>query len=75
MPMGMRLLFHDDDCGEFLGMGGECPRCGFLPDLQSLGIKEASPEELREDLARGRTYLAPDGMKIWGWVEPNMGSS
>jgi hypothetical protein len=67
--MGMRLLFHDDDCGEFLDMDGDCMRCGFSPDMQSLGIKEVSPGELWEGLVQGRTYLAPDGMKIWGWRE------
>lgn len=32
-------MFHDDDCGEFLDEHGRCPKCGFLPDMQSTGFR------------------------------------
>lgn len=48
----MKVMFHDDDCGEILNKNGLCPKCGFHPDMQSTAFREATDEELR-----GRTAL------------------
>jgi len=71
--MPMRVLIHDDGCGEFLDMDGECPRCGFLPDEASVSPVDVAPEDMRKGLSGGRTYLAPGGMRIQGWREPRDG--
>jgi len=68
--MPMRVLIHDDGCGESLDMDGECPRCGFLPDEASVSPVDVAPEDMRKGLSGGRTYLAPGGMRIQGWREP-----
>lgn len=36
-------IYHDDGCGETaLWSDGRCPKCGFLPDLQSLGARRTA---------------------------------
>jgi len=37
-------VFHDDDCGEVL-VNGFCPKCGFSPDLQSLGARRVEKKQ------------------------------
>ncbi len=39
----MKKLIHDDDCGEFLDNAGRCPRCDFVPDMQSIAFVETCP--------------------------------
>ena len=34
-------IYHDDDCGETL-VDGRCPKCGFVPDMQSLGARKTN---------------------------------
>ena len=36
------IVYHDDDCGETL-QGGKCEKCGFIPDMQSLGMMYFCP--------------------------------
>lgn len=50
----LRLLFHDDGCGELLDQTGLCPHCGFHPDMQSLGSRDVPVA----DLLANRSYLA-----------------
>lgn len=53
----MKLMEHDDDCGELLDAGGQCPRCGFHPDGQSVAFREVPDAEVADGLRRGRTFL------------------
>lgn len=53
----MKLMLHDDDCGIFLDAEGECPACGFHPDMQSTGFAEVPDEAVKRNMAGGRTYL------------------
>ncbi len=55
----MKVMVHDDDCGEILDAEGRCPKCGFHPDIQSTAFREATEQELR-----GRTALGPERQKI-----------
>lgn len=36
---GYWAIYHDDDCGAELTPDGKCPRCNFVPDMQSLGAR------------------------------------
>ncbi len=49
----MKLMFHDDDCGELLDSYGRCHACRFYPDMQSTAFREVPSEEL----VAGKTYL------------------
>jgi hypothetical protein len=53
----MRLMFHDDSCGELLDAAGQCPKCGFHPDMQSTGFVEVADSEIDKGIWEGRTYL------------------
>jgi hypothetical protein len=54
----MMVMFHDDDCGELLDGDGECPKCKFHPDGQSVAFQEVDDVLLRDGIERvGRTYL------------------
>lgn len=50
----MKVMFHDDDCGEALDGDGLCPKCRFHPDMQSTAFREATQSER---LTPGRTLL------------------
>jgi hypothetical protein len=49
----VKLLHHEDDCGQALDGDGMCPRCKLHPDMQSTAFYEVPVPEL----PRGRTYL------------------
>lgn len=51
------LMFHDDDCDALLDHEGKCPKCGFVPDLQSTGYKEISEREIIQRLSKGQTMM------------------
>lgn len=52
--MMIKILFHDDDCGAHLGEGGKCPKCKFVPDMQSIGILTIrTPEQLFDEALKG----------------------
>jgi hypothetical protein len=53
----MKVMFHDDDCGELLDRAGRCPACGFHPDMQSTAFREVSDAELERLMSEGRTFL------------------
>lgn len=53
----MQLMFHDDDCGEFLDADGQCPKCKFHPDMQSTAFKNVSDSEVQALKGQGRTLL------------------
>jgi hypothetical protein len=53
------VMFHDDDCGEWIDSYGRCPRCRIYPDMQSLGITGAPQSVVNALLADGRTLLGP----------------
>lgn len=53
----MKLMIHADDCGEFIDSLGQCPRCKFHPDMQSLGFKEVSSSEIAEKRVQGATFM------------------
>ena len=36
----MKVLIHDDDCGAPLDSVGKCPKCKFIPDMQSTAFVE-----------------------------------
>lgn len=55
----MKLMFHDDDCGELLDRKGRCPKCGFHPDAQSTAFKEIPEAEVQELIREGKTFLGP----------------
>jgi hypothetical protein len=61
----MRLMFHDDSCGELLDRDGRCPSCGLHPDMQSTGFRDVPEPEVRERQALGRTFLG-EGRKPVG---------
>lgn len=46
------LMYHDDSCGVLLNGDGSCPNCKFHPDMQSLGLREASMNEIKEQAAK-----------------------
>lgn len=50
-------LFHDDDCGATLEADDNCPKCGFHPDMQSLGLREANVNDI--DIPEIRTIVKP----------------
>lgn len=53
----MKLMYHDDDCGELLNQSGECPKCRYHPDMQSTAFREV-PDDVVADLTRkGWTFL------------------
>lgn len=54
-----KLLYHDDGCKAFLDRWGSCPVCKYHPDMQSLGVKEVSAEELAYRLDHGETLMGP----------------
>jgi hypothetical protein len=54
MPM---LMFHDDSCDVLLDSEGKCPKCGFHPDMQSMGLKEITQQEIDRRLASGETMM------------------
>lgn len=54
-----RLMYHDDTCRAFLDKWGSCPVCGYHPDIQALGLKEITDEELTYRLDHGETFLGP----------------
>ncbi len=51
------LMFHDDRCGELLDETGQCPACGFSPDMQSTGFRDVSIGEYAQMKHSGRTFL------------------
>lgn len=51
------MMFHDDNCGELLDKEGECPACGFHPDMQSTAFREVKYEEYAPLAEMGRTFL------------------
>lgn len=53
----MKLMFHDDDCGEYLDSFGRCGRCRFYPDMQSTGFVDVPQPVVDQLLANGRTLL------------------
>lgn len=54
----MKVMFHDDDCGELLDSAGKCPTCGFHPDMQSTGFRDVA------ELPSGRSFLGPGRAEI-----------
>lgn len=60
----MRLMFHDDSCGELLDHEGRCPSCGFHPDMQSTAFRDVPEPEVRERQALGRTFLGEGRKEI-----------
>lgn len=58
------LMFHDDGCGQFLNKEGECPKCEFHPDMQSIGFKYISENELDRQVQNGLTFLGKFRMPI-----------
>jgi hypothetical protein len=54
-----KLMYHDDGCKAFLDNTGRCPACKYHPDMQSLGVKEVSAEELAYRLDHGETLMGP----------------
>ena len=57
----MKLMFHDDSCGEFLDAEGKCPKCRFHPDTQSTAFRDVQDGEL----CRGRSYLGPNRVPVY----------
>lgn len=53
----MKLLFHDEGCGELVDHMGDCPMCKIPVELQSLEVREVSNEEIHQGLTKGRTFL------------------
>lgn len=53
----MKVLFHDDDCGEPLAADGQCPSCRFHPDMQSTGFMDLPQATVKQVLARGGSLL------------------
>ena len=53
----IRLMYHDDSCGELLDNEGKCLACGFHPDGQSVGFKDVLIVAYREMKATGRTFI------------------
>lgn len=56
----MKLMFHDDDCGELLDDEGKCPKCKFHPDMQSTAFRDVSDSEFAKLKAEQRTMLGLD---------------
>ncbi len=55
MPM---LMFHDEEqCDQLLDKDGLCPKCGYHPDMQSVGFKEITEREIVSRLAKGQTMM------------------
>ena len=53
----LKLMFHDDDCGELLDRDGRCPVCEFHPDMQSTGFRDVEDQEIAALRTRGRSFL------------------
>ncbi len=53
----VQLMVHDDDCNEFLTNDGECPKCKFHPDMESVVFVVVSPLKYQELRKTGRTFL------------------
>lgn len=53
----VKLMFHDDSCGELLDVRGRCPRCGFCPDMQSTAFRPVPVDEVDRMLRQGKTFL------------------
>jgi hypothetical protein len=53
----IRLVFHDDDCGELLDAEGLCPVCQFHPDMQSTAFRQVPEAEYQAGKNAGRTFL------------------
>ena len=43
----MKLLYHDDDCDEFLDHLGFCHKCKLHPDMQSTAFREPTENEIK----------------------------
>jgi len=54
---GLMLMYHDDSCGELIDSSGKCPKCGFSPDMQSLGFRKVSEAEISEKRQGGATFM------------------
>jgi hypothetical protein len=57
----IRLMSHEDGCGEYLDADGRCPKCGFHPD--STAIKYTSVAEFETMKTTGRTFLGLRGKR------------
>ena len=53
----MKLMYHDDNCGELLDKTGRCPKCNFHPDMQSTAFREVPDAEIDKLCGKGRTFL------------------
>ena len=54
------VMVHDDDCGQFLAHTGNCPKHGFVPDMQSMALIETDVGMLEQRIRCGETFM---GMK------------
>lgn len=63
----LKLMIHDDSCGDFLDELGRCPSCFFHPDMQSTAFIDVTGEKLVEVTKqgmRGRTFLGPGRVSV-----------
>ena len=60
----MKLMYHDDDCGELLDRDGRCPKCKFHPDMQSTAFREVTDAELNGLRGNGRSFLGLNRMPV-----------
>lgn len=58
-PEKIKLMIHDDSCDEKLDHTGNCPKCGFHPDMQSTAFMAFDKAEIDKLVAQGRTFLGP----------------
>ena len=62
----MLLMFHDDNCGEFLDKDGQCPKCRYHPDMQSTAFRELSNDEVTRRLLTGETFFGEHRKPVVG---------
>jgi hypothetical protein len=65
----VKVMVHDDSCGEYLTKSGKCPKCNFYPDMQSTAFTMIDYDELRDLICKGRTLLGIHRNPIGGALE------
>lgn len=57
LRLPLLLVYHDDHCGDLLTSRGNCLKCGFAPDMQSVGFKWVDAEVVDSEIAAGKSFL------------------